>query len=78
MAGVGFVEWDGLGVVYYAILPESIYDKSQYANSWAEQLHESTRARERGMCGAAFRRFKSTRQAQRFVTANASLAGPNL
>lgn len=66
------------GVAYRELMPDVIHDTSQYANNRAEQSHESTRARERGMCGAAFRRFKSTRQAQRFVTANASLAGPNL
>jgi len=36
-------------VVYWAILPESIYDKFQYANNRAEQSHETTRVRERGM-----------------------------
>ena len=45
-------------VVYYAILTESVYDKSQYANNRAEQSHEPTRVRERVM-----RRFKSVGQA---------------
>jgi len=62
--------------VYWAILPESIYDKSQYANNRAEQSHEPTKVRERGMSGPAFRRFKSVGQAQRFLGAHA--AGYNL
>jgi putative transposase len=41
----------------------------QYADNRAEQSHEATRVRERGM-----RRFKSIRQAQRFVTAHAAVA----
>src|SRR5210317_557597 len=40
----------------------------QYANNRAEQSHEATRVRERGM-----RRFKSIRQAKRFVTAHAAV-----
>ena len=40
----------------------------QCANNRVEQSHEATRVRERGM-----RRFKSTRQAQRFVTAHAAV-----
>ena len=52
---------------YWAILPESIYDKSQYANNRAEHSHESTRVRERGMG-----KFKSVRQAQRFLGVLAS------
>ena len=80
LQGLGF---DGLAsgsssasgwvVDYWAILPESIYDKSQYANNRVEQSHESTRVRERGMRGAAFRRFKSVRQAQRFLGVHAAV-----
>ena len=58
----------GCLVDYWAILPESIYDRSQNVNNRAEQSHEPTRVRERGM-----RRFKSVKQAQRFVTAHASV-----
>ena len=53
-------------------IPGAIHATDQNANNQAEQLHESTRVRERGMSGPAFRRFKSARQAQRFVTAHAA------
>ena len=56
------------GVAHRELMPDVIHDTSQYANNRAEQLHEPTRVRERGM-----RRFKSTRQAQRFVTAHAAV-----
>ena len=42
------------GVAHRELIPEAIYDTSQYANNRAEQSHEATRMRERGM-----RRFKS-------------------
>ena len=45
----------------------------QYANNRAEQSHESTRARERGMRGPASRRFKSKGQAQRFLNTHAAV-----
>ena len=54
------------GVAHRELIPESIHDSSQYANNRAEQSHQPTRVRERGM-----RRFKSMRQAQRFVTVHA-------
>ena len=57
------------GVAHRELIPESIYDTSQYANNRAEQSHEATRMRERGM-----RRFKSMGQAQRFVTAHAAVS----
>jgi len=44
------------------LIPETIHDTSQYANTRAELLHQPTRVRERGM-----RRFKSSHQAQRFL-----------
>ena len=50
-------------------MPETIHSTQQYENNRAEQSHESTRVRERGM-----RRFKSMRQAQRFLTAHAAVA----
>ena len=56
------------GVAHREIIPEAIHDTSQYANNRAEQSHEPTRVRERGM-----RRFKSTRQAQRFLSAHAAV-----
>ena len=51
------------------VMPEAIHVTDQYANNRAEQSHEATRVRERGM-----RRFKSMRQAQGFVTAHASVS----
>jgi len=55
-------------VAHREVMPDAIHDTSQYANNRAEQSHENTRMRERGM-----RRFKSIRQAQRFVTAHATV-----
>ena len=56
------------GVAHRELMPEVIHDTSQYANNRAEQSHENTRVRERGM-----RRFKSTGQAQRFLGAHAAV-----
>jgi len=56
------------GVAHRELIPESIHDTSQYANNRAELSHQPTRARERGM-----RRFKSTRQAQRFLSVHAAV-----
>ena len=60
------------GVAHRELMPDVIHSTKQYENNRAEQSHEATRVRERGMCGAASRRFKSVRQAQRFVTAHAA------
>jgi putative transposase len=49
------------GVAHRELIPESVHVTDRYANNRAEQSHEPTRVRERGM-----RRFKSTGQAQRF------------
>ena len=57
------------GVAHREVTPESIHVTDQYANNRAEQSHETTRVRERGM-----RRFKSASQAQRFVTAHAAVS----
>lgn len=54
------------GVAHRELIPESIHDTSQYANNRAELSHQPTRVRERGM-----RRFKSMRQAQRFLGVHA-------
>jgi putative transposase len=54
-------------VAHRDVIPESIHVIDQY-NNRAEQSHEATRVRERGM-----RRFKSIGQAQRFVTSHAAL-----
>ena len=57
------------GVAYRELIPESVHDTSQYANNRAEQSHEPTRVRERGM-----RRFKSVGQAQRFLGAHSAVS----
>jgi putative transposase len=57
------------GVVHRELMPETIHVTNRYANNRAEQSHEPTRVRERGM-----RRFKSVRQAQRFLGAHAAVA----
>jgi putative transposase len=56
-------------VAHREVIPETIHSTQQYENNRAEQSHESTRVRERGM-----RRFKSMKQAQRFVTAHAAVS----
>ena len=56
------------GVAHRELVPESIHESSQYANNRAELSHQPTRVRERGM-----RRFKSTQQAQRFLSAHAAV-----
>ena len=56
------------GVAHRELIPETIHDTSQYANNRAEQSHQPTRVRERGM-----RRFKSSIQAQRFLSVHAAV-----
>ena len=56
------------GVAHRELSPEAIHDTSQYANNRAELSHQPTRVRERGM-----RRFKSRRQAQRFLDVHAAV-----
>ena len=56
------------GVAHRELIPETIHSTKQYENNRVEQSHEATRLRERGM-----RRFKSVKQAQRFVTAHAAV-----
>ncbi len=56
------------GVAHQKLIPDTIHDTSQYANNRAELSHLPTRVRERGM-----RRFKSTLQAQRFLSAHAAV-----
>jgi len=60
------------------IMPSVAHDTSQYANNRAEVSHQPTRQRERQM-----RRFKSSAQAQRFlsvhgITQNLFLVGRHL
>ena len=56
------------GVAHRELMPETIQDTSQYANNRCELSHEPTRVRERGM-----RKFKSMKQAQRFLGAHAAV-----
>tara|TARA_Y100000385_G_C12860205_1_gene536895 strand:+ start:44 stop:727 length:684 start_codon:yes stop_codon:yes gene_type:complete len=55
-------------VAHRELMPDAIHSTEQYENNCAEQSHEATRARERGM-----RRFKSVRQAQRFLDTHAAV-----
>jgi putative transposase len=57
------------GVAHRERIPEIIHVTDRYANNRAEQSHEATRVRERGM-----RRFKSVKQAQRFLGAQAAVS----
>ena len=57
------------GVAHRELIPETIHCTKQYENNRAEQSHESTRVRERGM-----RKFKSVRQAQRFLGVHAAVS----
>jgi putative transposase len=57
------------GVAHRELMPHVIHDTSQYANNRAEQSHETTRVRERGMW-----KFKSPGQAQRFLGAHAAVS----
>jgi putative transposase len=56
------------GVAHRELIPDALHDTSQYANNRAELSHQPTRVRERGM-----RRFKSPRQAQRFLSIHAAV-----
>jgi putative transposase len=47
------------GVAHRELIPETLHSTKVYENNCAEQSHESTRMRERGM-----RKIKSARQAQ--------------
>jgi putative transposase len=56
------------GVAHQELMPDVIHNTERYANNRAKQSHELTRVRERGM-----RRFKSPKQAQRFLSAHAAV-----
>ena len=56
------------GVAHRELIPDTIHSTQQYENNRAEQSHEATRFRERGM-----RKFKSTRQPQQFLGADAAV-----
>ncbi len=55
-------------VAHRELIPEAIHDNAHYANNRAELSHQPTRVRERGM-----RKFKSVKQAQRFLNAHAAV-----
>ena len=57
------------GFPHRELIPESILSTKQYESNRAEQSHEATRVRERGM-----RKFKSVRQAQRFLGTHAAVS----
>ena len=57
------------GVAHRELIPEAVHVTERYANNRAEQSHEATRVGERGM-----RRFKSARQAQRFLGVHAAVS----
>ncbi|MFT4823334.1 MAG: putative transposase [Halioglobus sp.] len=54
------------GVAHRDLMPDVVHDNSWYASNRAEKSHEATRVRER-----ALRKFKSTVQAQKFLSAHA-------
>ena len=56
------------GVAHRELMPDVIHSTDRYENNRAEQSHENTRVRERGM-----RRFKSVGQAQRFLGVHAAV-----
>jgi putative transposase len=57
------------GVAHRELMPDVIHSTEQYENNRAEHSHEATRVRERGM-----RKFKSVRQARRFLGAHAAVS----
>ena len=57
------------GVAHCELIPETIHSTNQYENNRAEQSHEATRVRERGM-----RKFKWVSQAQRFLGPHATVS----
>jgi putative transposase len=57
------------GLAHRELIPETIHSTKQYENNRAEQSHEATRVRERGI-----RRFKSAGQAQQFLGAHAAVS----
>jgi len=55
-------------VAHRELIPKAIHDTTQYANNRCELSHEPTPVRERGR-----RKFKSIKQAQRFLGAHADV-----
>ena len=56
------------GVAHRELIPDTIHSTKRYENNRAEQSHEATKVRERGM-----RKFKSVGQAQRFLGTHAAV-----
>ncbi len=56
------------GVAHRELIPETVHNMDKYANNKAELSHQPTRVRERVM-----RKFKSTKQAQRFLNTHAAV-----
>lgn len=65
------------GVARRELMPDATHSTKQDENNRAEQSHEATRVRERGMRGPASRKFKSVRQAQRFLGTHAAVSNFN-
>ena len=59
----------GYGVAHRELISDTIHSTQQYERNRAEQSHEATRVRERGM-----RRFKSVKQARGFLGAHAAVS----
>ena len=57
------------GGAHRKLIPETVHSTQQYENNRAEQSHAAIRERERGM-----RRFKSVKQAQRFLNVHAAVS----
>jgi putative transposase len=57
------------GAAHCELIPDTIHSTERYEDNRAEQSHVATRVRERGM-----RKFKSMRQAQRFLDAHAAVS----
>jgi putative transposase len=62
------------GVAQRELMPGVIHDNARYANNRAEQSHEPTRVRERGMRWSDISEFKSVGQAQRFLGTHAAVS----
>ena len=61
------------GVAHRELIPEAFHSTKQYENNRAEQSHEATRVRERGMRWSDISEFKSTGQVQRFLGVHAAV-----
>ncbi len=68
--GLGHDQLKSCGVAQRELLPDVEHRQSLYLNNRAENSHRPTRRRERQM-----QRFKSPRQAQRFLSAHSFIYG---